>query len=121
MQIPFVGYRYNYDYGSHSGVYGYYWTSSPNDWNRARHVHIVTNALYGNESSEYRGYGYAVRCFKNSYVDFVPPSSETISPTLKYRWQADSTCSSNESDYTAMSRDSYSEANLTATATVTTS
>ena len=121
MQIPFVGYRYNYDYGSHSGVYGYYWTSSPNDWNRARHFHIVTNALYGNESSEYRGYGYAVRCFKNSYVDFVPPSSEAISPALKYRWQTGSTCSSNESDYTAMSRDSYSEANLTATATVTTS
>jgi len=54
---------------------------------------------------------YNVRCFKNT--------SEEPQP-LKYRWETDSTCSSNKSDYTSTSRDSYDVSSTTATTTVTT-
>jgi hypothetical protein len=59
--------------------------------------------------------GVSVRCFKN----FTGLNRENSD--LKYRWQTGSTCSSDESDYTSTSRDSYDETNTTATATVTTS
>ena len=52
-----------------------------------------------------------LRCFKNT--------SEEPQP-MKYRWQSDSTCSSDESDYTSKQRDPYTNGGRIATATVTT-
>ena len=64
MMLPFVGSR-SYNGTVDQGGYSYYWSSSPD--NAARSFYLDPNSLdasYGNA----RGYGYAVRCFKNSYV-----------------------------------------------------
>ena len=67
MQIPFVGYR-DFDGTVYAGDYGTYWSSSPSDGaDIARGFFLRPKYLDANYSIR-RGYGYAVRCFKNSYV-----------------------------------------------------
>ena len=66
MQIPFVGNR-NYDGTVRAGDYGYYWSSSPNDMELlSRNFRLDPDIL--NATANDRGNGYAVRCFKDSYV-----------------------------------------------------
>ena len=68
MQIPFVGYRL-YDGTVYAGGYGYYWSSSPNDnANNVLYFYLYPDSLNANYNIG-RGYGNAVRCFKNSYVE----------------------------------------------------
>lgn len=67
MQIPFVGNR-GYDGTVYAGGYGYYWSSSPyDDALNARYFYLGPDGL-GASNYRNRGYGLAVRCFKNSYV-----------------------------------------------------
>ena len=68
MLIPFAGHR-NYNSAPYAGTYGRYWSSSPNDSaNDARNFYFDAGGLYTNDSRS-RGIGYAVRCFKNSYIE----------------------------------------------------
>ena len=66
MQMPFVGYRSS-DGVVRAGDHGSYWSSSPYDGADAHRFRLDPNSLYANIDYN-RGYGYAVRCFKNSYV-----------------------------------------------------
>lgn len=68
MLIPFVGYR-NYNGTPDAGTYGGYWSSSPDgSAGYARNFSFGAGYLYA-DSSGHRGDGYAVRCFKNSYIE----------------------------------------------------
>lgn len=68
MLIPFVGRRY-YNSAPDAGTYGYYWSSSPyGDAYEARGFDFNAGNLRTNRYNG-RGYGYAVRCFKNSYIE----------------------------------------------------
>lgn len=90
-----------------------YWSSSPMLYDYgANFLRINSDSITLNDTSSNsdRNYYYRVRCLKDNTL-----------PTLNYRWQTDSTCSSNADDYTSTSRDSYDASNTTATATVTTS
>ena len=93
---------------------GHYWSSSPDtdESDSAWEFNIYGNSIdpVGSYVASRNQYG-SVRCLKDS-------TSE--SSALKYRWQTDSTCSTDESDYISTSRESYDETNTTATATVTT-
>ena len=80
MQIPFVacrGYESNvYSYDALTCAYGNYWSSSPyNHAEYAYRFYLYPDNLYAN-GDFYRGYGYAVRCFKNEYVK--PPVNKDI-------------------------------------------
>ena len=68
MMLPFVGYR-RYDGFVYTGGYGYYWSSSPDDYVRtiSRYFGLDPYDLDADNDSD-RGYGYAVRCFKDFYV-----------------------------------------------------
>ncbi len=89
-----------------------YWSSSPDSvYNHHGAWRLYTNNYVSLNNGDFRDESRnSVRCLKNN-----------TPPTLKYRWQTDSTCSTDESDYTSTSRDSYDASNTTATATVTTS
>lgn len=73
--MPFVGYRI-YDADTVTSAGGYYWSSSPNNNDYyARVFYFNTNSLGANlfdNGQSNRGYGYAVRCFKNFYVKPAP-------------------------------------------------
>ena len=86
-----------------SSSYSSYWY----DW--APYLSNYNQTLYITDS--FRDNRFGVHCFKNSVED---------TNILNYRWQTDSTCSNDESDYTSTSRDSYTAWDATATATVTT-
>ena len=67
MQVPFIGYRYS-DSSAYSGSYGGYWSSSPyGSAVYAYHFRLYPTYLVASRD-DYRGQGYAVRCFKNEYV-----------------------------------------------------
>ena len=76
MQIPFVSSRDADSVTYASMDYGYYWSSSPRDSDdRAYYLYIGSRNLEVNDDY-YRGYGYAIRCFKNEYVK--PPVNKDI-------------------------------------------
>ncbi len=65
--LPFVG-RRDYDGTVYAGDYGYYWSSSPYDnASNARYFRLYPDYLNADYNMN-RGFGYAVRCFKNSYL-----------------------------------------------------
>ena len=98
---------------------GDYWSSSPhpNADYYAWYLNLI-NDIRWPDLYYSRNYSNRVRCVKNDTSAWW--SSVWWSSTLKYKWQTSSQCSSNESDYTSTSRDSYDASNTTATATVTT-
>ena len=99
------------DFGMLSDGYQWYWSSSQANNDYRAWAFLVDDNTIQPRSYEGRSNSYKVRCVKNS----------NASSTLKYRWQTDSTCSSDGSDYTSTSRGPYANSWTTATATVTTS
>lgn len=79
---------------------GFYWSSSPykDDQYSAWHFTVNDNNVATSFGGLNRSDSYRVRCLKDSVLNPQP---------LNYRWQTDSTCSSDENDYTPTSRDSY--------------
>ena len=63
---PASGYRHLYDgFLSTVGLIGYYWSASP-DSNDAYNVYFNDDSYVNPSASNYRAYGYSVRCLQES-------------------------------------------------------
>jgi uncharacterized protein (TIGR02145 family) len=63
LHLPAAGYRVNNGTLLNQGSYGYYWSSSPNS-TLAYGLYLNSSSVYP-ASSNYRAYGFSVRCVKN--------------------------------------------------------
>ena len=69
LKLPSAGYRHNYYLSfEHRGDYGFYWSSSPIDSNRAYNLLILSDFINPQRVGDSRSTGFPVRCLRNSNI-----------------------------------------------------